>query len=65
MKTLKLFTVVAMIIVGISGCLSFGSGTPGPQGPQGSQGPAGANEKIIVVPERTDEKVIVVPAKSY
>lgn len=65
MKILKLFTVIAMIIVGTSGCLSFGSGTPGPQGPQGNQGPSGTNEKIIVVPERTDEKVIVVPAKSY
>lgn len=65
MKTLKLFAVVAMIIVGGSGCLSFGSGAPGPQGPQGNQGPAGTNEKIIVVPEKTDEKVIVVPAKSY
>lgn len=65
MKTLKLFTVVATIIVGTSGCLSFGSGTPGPQGPQGNQGPSGANEKIIVVPEKTDSKVIVVPAKSY
>ncbi|AEJ01917.1 hypothetical protein Nit79A3_2130 [Nitrosomonas sp. Is79A3] len=65
MKILKLFTVVAMIVAGTSGCLSFGSGTPGPQGPQGNQGPSGTNEKIIVVPERTDEKVIVVPAKSY
>lgn len=62
MKTLKLFAVVAMIIVGASGCLSLGSGAPGPQG---NQGPAGTNEKIIVVPEKADEKVIVVPAKSY
>ena len=62
MDILKLFTVV-LIIVGMSGCLSFGGGsdTPGPQGPPG---PAGTSEKIIVVPEKTDEKkVIVVPAK--
>jgi|CXWL01.1.fsa_nt_gi hypothetical protein len=65
MKTLKLFAVVVMMIAGTSGCLSFGSGTPGPQGPQGNQGPSGTNEKIIVVPEKTDAKVIVVPAKSY
>ena len=59
---IKLFTV-ALISVGIRGCLSFGGGsdTPGPQGPPG---PAGASERIIVVPEKTDEKkVIVVPAK--
>ena len=57
-----MFTVV-LIIVGMSGCLSFGGGsdTPGPQGPAG---PAGASEKIIVVPEKTDEKkIIVVPPK--
>ena len=59
MKSLKLFTVVIMII-GMSGCLSFRSGsTPGPQGPQGAQGtqgtqgPAGTSEKIIVVPEKS------------
>lgn len=62
MKFLKLIAVV-ILNVGMSGCLSFSSNTPGPQGPQGSQGPAGSSEKIIVVPERSDEKIIVVPAK--
>jgi len=56
MKRLKFFTV-AIVIIGMSGCLSFRSGsTPGPQGPQGTQGtqgPAGTSEKIIVVPEKS------------
>jgi len=56
MKSLKLFTV-AVIFIGLGGCLSFSSnkGTPGPEGPQGSQGiqgPAGTSEKIIVVPAK-------------
>ena len=59
MEILRLITAV-ILSVGMSGCLSFGSNTPGPQGPQG---PAGGSEKIIVVPDRSDEKIIVVPAK--
>ncbi|MDO8333322.1 MAG: hypothetical protein Q7T35_01460 [Nitrosomonas sp.] len=62
MEILKLITAV-ILSVGMSGCLSFGSNTPGPQGPQGAQGPVGGSEKIIVVPDRSDEKIIVVPAK--
>lgn len=56
MKSLKLITV-AIIIVGMSGCLSFRSESkPGPQGspgPQGAQGPAGSSERVIVVPEKS------------
>ena len=59
MKTLKFF-VVALIMCGMSGCISFGSDSPGPQGPPG---PSGASEKVIVIPEEkmNDKKVIVVP----
>lgn len=59
MNTLK-FLVVVLIMCGMSGCISFGSDTPGPQGPPG---PPGASEKVIVVPEEKmhDKKVIVVP----
>jgi len=59
MKMLK-FLFVALSVCGMSGCISFGSDTPGPQGPPG---PPGASEKIIVVPEEkmNDKKVIVVP----
>jgi hypothetical protein len=62
MNILKMAAVV-ILSVGMGGCLSFSSNTPGPQGPQGNQGPAGSSEKIIVVPERSDEQIIVVPAK--
>lgn len=48
MKNLKLF-IVTMMLVGMTGCLSFGSGKTGPQGPQGEPGD---KETIIIVPER-------------
>jgi len=51
MKYLKLFTVT-MVLVGMAGCITFGSGKSGPQGPQGPQGESGTKETIIVVPEK-------------
>ena len=58
MNTLKLL-FVAMSVLGMGGCISLGSDTPGPEGPPG---PPGATERVIVVPEKTDDKkVIVVP----
>ena len=47
MQNLKLFTIT-LVLAGMTGCLSFGSSTPGPQGPQGEPG---AKETIIIVPE--------------
>jgi len=49
MKYLKLFTVT-MMLVGMAGCITFGSGKSGPQGPQGPQGEPGTKDTIIVVP---------------
>lgn len=59
MNMLK-FLLVAWAVSAMTGCISFGSDTPGPQGPPG---PPGASEKVIVVPEdkMNDKKVIVVP----
>jgi hypothetical protein len=48
MKNIKLF-IVTMMLAGMTGCLSFGSGKTGPQGPQGEPGD---KETIIIVPER-------------
>jgi|CXWL01.1.fsa_nt_gi hypothetical protein len=48
MKYLKLFTVT-MMLVGMAGCITFGSGKSGPQGPQGEPG---TKDTIIVVPEK-------------
>ena len=44
MKNLKLFAVT-MMLAGMTGCLSFGSGSgkTGPQGPQGEPGDQGNN----------------------
>lgn len=50
MKNLKLF-IVTMILVGMAGCLSIGSGS-GKTGPQGPQGEPGTKETIIIVPEK-------------
>ncbi len=47
MKNLELFTA-ALVVAGMTGCLSFSSSEPGPQGPQGEPG---AQETIIIVPE--------------
>tara|TARA_R110002073_G_scaffold316116_1_gene488895 strand:- start:177 stop:365 length:189 start_codon:yes stop_codon:yes gene_type:complete len=47
MKNLKLF-IATLVLVGVSGCLSFSSNNPGPQGPQGEPG---AKETIIIVPD--------------
>ena len=50
MKSLKLF-IAAIILAGIAGCISFGSGKTGPQGPEGPQGESGTKETIIITPE--------------
>lgn len=48
MKNLKL-VIAIMILAGMAGCISIGSGKPGPQGPQGE---SGTKETIIIVPEK-------------
>lgn len=50
MKNLKLFAVT-MMLAGMTGCLSFGSGS-GKTGPQGPQGEPGTRETIIITPEK-------------
>jgi hypothetical protein len=50
MKALKLF-IVTLIVAGLTGCLSFGSGKSGPPGPQGEPG---SKETIIIVPDKDD-----------
>lgn len=46
MQKFRLLTAI-IVLIGISGCITFGSGKSGPQGPQGEPG---AKETIIVVP---------------
>jgi len=50
MRALKLL-IVTLILAGLTGCLSFGSGKSGPPAPQG--GP-GSKETIIIVPDKDD-----------
>ncbi|WP_172592341.1 hypothetical protein [Nitrosomonas supralitoralis] len=49
MQKFRLLSAI-IVLIGISGCITFGSGKSGPEGPQGPQGEPGAKETIIVVP---------------